>query len=133
MKNLKTVGLSDEQMTKVKAAAEKFQTSVKEIRQAGLTPDVNKKFMAAQKEGREAGLKGKELAAKAKEAVSEEEAALMQKMQEATMSMKKAVAGVLTAEQMEALPENVRKQILPRKGGGKGKGQGNRKKKKDAA
>ena len=130
MSNLKDIGLSDEQMTNVKAAAEKFETSVKEIREAGLTPEVTKKFATAQKEAREAGLKGKELAAKVQESVSEEEAALMKKMRTATTAMKKAVAGVLTAEQIEALPEAVRKQLKPRNGG---KGEGKGKKKKEAA
>lgn len=136
MSSLKDAGLSDEQMTNVKAAAQKFEASVKEIREAGLTPEVTKKFAAAQKEARDAGLKGKDLAAKVQESVSEEEAALMQKMQTATTTMKKAVAGVLTAEQMEALPEAVRKQLQPRAGGkgdGKGEGKGKGKKKKEAA
>ena len=128
MSSLKEVGLSDEQMTDVKAAAATYQASVKEIHEAGLTPEVAKKYADAMKEAREAGLKGKEVAVKAKEAVTEEESALMQKMQTATVMMKKAVVGVLTEEQMKALPEAVRKQLQPRKGG-KGKG----KKKKEAA
>ncbi|TWT91664.1 hypothetical protein [Neorhodopirellula pilleata] len=131
MTSLKEIGLSDDQMTQVKAAAEKFQSTVKETREAGLSAEVNKKYTTAMKEAREAGLKGKELAAKAKESVSEEEAALMQKVQDATVQMKKAVAGVLTQEQMEALPEAVRKQLQtgPAGKGGPAKG----KKKKDAA
>lgn len=133
MDSLKEVGLSDDQMTQVKAAAEKFQSSVKEAREAGLTAEVNKKYMTAMKEAREAGLKGKEVAAKAKESVSDEEAALMQKVREATVQMKKTVAGVLTKEQMEALPEGARKQLQTR-GPGKGAGaKGKGKKKKDAA
>ena len=132
MTSLKEVGLSDDQMTQVKAAAEKFQSTVKEAREAGLTPEVNKKFLTAMKEAREAGLKGKEVAAKAKESVSEEEAALMQKVQEATVQMKKSVAGVLTEEQMEALPEAARKQLQTRPAG-KGAGKKGKGKKKDAA
>lgn len=135
MTGLKEVGLSDDQMTKVKAAADKFQGVNKELRAAGLTQDLNKKYSEAMKEAREAGLKGKEIAAKAKESISEEEAAMLDKMQVAMTEMKKAVAGVLTEEQMAALPEGVRKQLQTRggKGAGKegaGKGKG---KKKDAA
>lgn len=131
MTGLSEVGLSDEQMTQVKAAAEKFEISVKELRKSGMTQDLNKKYGVAMKEAREAGLKGKELAAKVNESMTEEETAMMKKMQAATTQMKKEVAAVLTAEQMEALPNAVRKQIQVReagKGAGKGKG-----KKNDAA
>jgi len=48
------------------------------------------------------------------------------------MTMKKAVAAVLTKEQLEALPAEAKKLLTVRGGGGeKGKGKG--KKKKDAA
>ncbi|MCM2374851.1 hypothetical protein [Aporhodopirellula aestuarii] len=136
MTSLKEADLSDEQTAKVKSAAAAFEAKVKELKEKGLTTDVNKKQAEASKAAREAGLKGKEMAAKVNEALTEEEQALVAEMKAALAQMKKSVAAVLTEEQLAALPEGTRKQLATRgagaageKGKAKGKGKG---KKKDA-
>ncbi len=132
MTSLKDAGLSEEQMGKVKAAAGAFETSVKELREKGLTQELNKKRADAAKAARESGLKGKEMAAKVNEALTADEKALLEELNAATIKMKKAVAAAFTPEQLKALPEAVQKQLQTGpagKGGDKPKG----KKKKDAA
>jgi len=134
MTGLKEAGLSEEQMTKIQTAATAFETKIKELREKGLTPELNKKRIEAAKAAREAGLKGKEMAAKVNESLSDEERAMLDEMQTAMVQMKKAVAGVLTEEQMKGLPEKVRKQLATRGVGKKpGKGAKGKGKKKEAA
>ena len=129
--SLQDVGLSDEQMTTVKATTDKFLASTKEIEEAGLTPEVTSQFAAAVKEAHEEGLKGKQAVNKAKESLTEDQIALMKKMQEETMTMQKTIFGVLTPEQIEALPKPLQRQLQPRKGG-KGKGKKKGKKSEEA-
>tara|TARA_R110002072_G_scaffold48705_4_gene133090 strand:+ start:14859 stop:15557 length:699 start_codon:yes stop_codon:yes gene_type:complete len=134
-KTLEKVELTDEQKEKWNEAKKSFTAQVKDLREEGLTPELMKKRNDAQKEAREAGLKGKELAAKLNEGFSEEEQALFSKQQKAVRSLRASVAGMLTPEQMAALPEQARKQMTATKerGEGKGKGRGKGKgKKKDA-
>lgn len=134
-KLLEKVELTDEQKEKWNEAKKSFTSQVKDLREEGLTPELMKKRNDAQKEAREAGLKGKEMAAKLNEGFSEEEQALFNKQQKAVRSLRASVAGMLTPEQMAALPEQARKQMSAAKerGEGKGKKQGKGKgKKKDA-
>ncbi|MCC9640974.1 hypothetical protein LOC71_01720 [Rhodopirellula sp. JC740] len=129
-KSLEAVELTDEQKEKLADAKKQFTSELKELREAGLTQELMKKRMEAQKAARESGLKGKELAAKLKEDFSEDEQALFAKQQKAVAAMRKSVAGMLTPEQMEKLPEQARKQFTAAKQRGEGKGKKNGKGKK---
>ncbi|KLU02984.1 putative signal peptide and transmembrane protein [Rhodopirellula islandica] len=133
-KTLETVELTDEQKAKWNEAKTSFVAQMKELKDEGLTPELMKKRTEAQKAAREAGLKGKEMAAKLKEGFSEEEQALIAKQQKAAKALRVAVAGMLTPEQLAALPEQARKQMTSAKKGrkGKGKGKGKGKQKDDA-
>ncbi|MFG0264335.1 MAG: hypothetical protein ACF8AM_04175 [Rhodopirellula sp. JB055] len=131
-KALQKVELTAEQKEKWSEAKKGFVAQMDELKAAGLTNELKKKRTEAQKEARDAGAKGKELAAKLKEGFSEEEQALFAKQQKATKAFRVAVAGMLTPEQMKALPEQVQKQMTTaqKNGQGKGKGKGKRKGKK---
>ncbi|TWU18453.1 hypothetical protein [Allorhodopirellula heiligendammensis] len=129
-KGLESAGLSAEQQTKIKAATVAFTAKVKELREDGLTPELMKKRTEAMKAAREAGLKGKDIRAKVNESLTAEEIATFEKMTKATAELHKAVVSTLSKEQLEALPEAVRKSLQA----GAKQGQGRQGKgKKDAA
>ena len=130
-KALAAIELTDDQQSKFEAVSAAYTTSMKALREKGLTQELTKKKTEAMKAAREEGLKGKEIAAKVNGSMTEAEVALLASAQEAQTTLKKAVAGMLTPEQMAALPEAAQKMITVR-GGNNAKGKGNRKK-KDAA
>ncbi len=125
-KSLEETNLSDEQQTQVKAAKAAFMEKVKQLRKDGLTPELMKKRAEAMKSARQGGLKAKELQAKINESLSADEIALFEKMNKAGTELQQTVAKTLTKEQMEALPEAVRKQLqnAGKQGKGRGKGKG---------
>jgi hypothetical protein len=131
-KTLDAVDLTAEQKEKWTEAKKNFVAQMDELKAEGLTNELKKKRTEAQKEARDAGLKGKEMAAKLKEGFSEEEQALFAKQQKVTKAFRASVAGMLTPEQLKALPEQVRKQMTTAQQKRQGKGKGKGKKKDDA-
>lgn len=127
-KSLEDTNLSEDQKSKIQTAKTAFVTQAKQLREAGLTPELMKKRAEAMKAARQSGLQGKELRAKINESLTADERGLFEKMNKATVELQKTVAKTLTKEQMEALPEAARKSL---QNAGKGKpGKGNRKGKK---
>lgn len=113
-KTLEAVDLTADQQTAVKKATDQFQATMTKLRDDGFNPELNKKRVAAMKEARKAGLKGKEMQAKVAETVSAEEAELLTNAMKASRTLRQSIAGILTDEQRAALPENVRRQFTVR-------------------
>lgn len=130
LKQLKDVGLTDEQKTKIQALAKKSRAEMLAAREeAGITPELMKKRYAAMKELRESGKKPGEIFAAVNKQLDLNEAqvkALKQANTARTNLLKSAVA-LLTDEQKAKLPERLLKSTGKR-GKGKGKGKGKKKK-----
>jgi DNA polymerase II small subunit/DNA polymerase delta subunit B len=134
LKQLEPVGLTDEQVAKIKEIGAKSQAELKAARaEAGITPELQKKLAAAQKSMKDSELKGKERMAAIHKAagLTEAQATALKKSNELRMEMHKQVIAMLTAEQKEKLPQNLKRLAGAKKGGAK-KGEA-KKKKKDAA
>ncbi|WP_145419764.1 hypothetical protein [Planctomycetes bacterium K23_9] len=133
IKQLKPVGLTDEQTKKIKELAKEPTELAKKIREeAGLTPELMKKRTAAMKELKDSGKKGKEMnaAVNEKAGLTETQIAAFTKMNEARTKFQRAAMALLTDEQKAKVPEKMQRMLkgpADRKGKGKGKG-----KKKDA-
>ena len=93
------------------------------LEQNGLTQEMRTARSEKQKSGRESGLKGEELKAHVMEGLAAEQVELFQKSDKNTMAFQKAVAKMLTEEQLGALPEKAQKKMkmLAKKKGGKKK------------
>ena len=129
LKQLEEVGLSDEQIAKVKELGKAAAASMKQLRDdAGITAELQKKRTEVQKALRESGKKGKELIAEINKAAgfSEAQAAALAKVNQARTKFQKEVIALLSDEQKAKLPERLQRAA---KSNQKGKG----KKKKDAA
>ncbi|TWU55121.1 Spy/CpxP family protein refolding chaperone [Rubripirellula reticaptiva] len=128
IKQLESVNLTEAQTAKIKELGKAADASMKTIREeAGLTPELMKKRMEAQKSVRETGKKGKEAAEAVNEAagLTAEQSAAFAKMNEARTTFQKSVVALLTDTQKEGLPKAMLRTGKP--AGEKGK------KKKDAA
>ena len=121
---LKSLTLTSEQQTAFDEAAEKLTAELAVLEQNGLTQEMRKARSEKQKSGRESGLKGEELKAHVMEGLAAEQVELFQKSDKNTMAFQKAVAKMLTEEQLGALPEKAQKKMkmLAKKKGGKKKG-----------
>ncbi len=107
LKQFEAVGLTEDQIAKVKEVAKKMGAESKSILEgAGITPDVMKKRAEATKAMKDSGKKGKELAAAVdKEAgLTEAQAEAMKKVAELRMKYQNEVIGMLTQEQKDKLP-----------------------------
>lgn len=130
VKQLAKVGLTEEQTSKIMEMGKAADENMKSIREAaGITNELNKKRMEAQKSMKDSGKKGKELQAAINEAAgfTEDQVAGLKKMNEARMMLHKKVIGLLTDEQKENLPKQMQRLM---KGGDK---KMKKKKEKDAA
>jgi Spy/CpxP family protein refolding chaperone len=124
IKQLEPVGLTEEQTAKITELGKVTATQLDEIRKsAGITPELNKKFMEARKSLRASGKKGKELIAAINEeaGLTEDQAAAMKKINQAQMEFQQKAVALLTDEQKEKLPERLQKPAKGEKGKGKGK------------
>jgi hypothetical protein len=131
LKQLKDVGLTDEQKTKIEAMAKKSMTDMRDARkEAEITPELTKKRMAAQKELQESGKKGAELIAAVNEkaGITESQAKFFKKMAESRTALLKGAVALLTDEQKEKLPQRVKRMASGEERRGKGKGKGKKKK-----
>ena len=129
LKQLKDVGLTDEQKTKIEAMAKKSMTAMRAARkEAGITPELMKKRMAAQKELQKSGKKGAELIASVNEkaGLTEAQAKFFKKSTESRAALLKGAFALLTDEQKEKLPARIKRMAS----GGEEKGKGKGKKKK---
>ncbi len=129
LKQLEEVGLTEDQVTKIKEIGKVAGAKMKEIREAaGITVELTKKRAEVAKSMKDSDKKGKELnAAVDKEAgYSEAQSAALAKANEVRTKFRGDVMALLTAEQKEKLPKQLQRAA---KAGAKGKG----KKKKDAA
>ncbi len=135
LKQLEPVGLTDDQVAKIKEIGAKAQTELKAAREkAGITPELQKKLAEAQKSMKDSELKGKERMAAIHKAagLTEAQAVALTKSNELRMKMHKEVIAMLSDEQKEKLPQNLKRLTGAAKKGGAKKGEA-KKKKKDAA
>jgi Spy/CpxP family protein refolding chaperone len=132
LKTLDEVGLTDEQVAKVKEMGKEVGAKMKAMREeAGITTELQKKRMEIQRSMKDSELKGKDLVAaiNKKAGFSESQAAALKAVNEVRMKFQKDVVGLLTDEQKAKLPERMKRAGNVGKGQ-KGKGKG--KKKSDA-
>ena len=132
-KMLESVTLTAEQETGFEEAIKTFEAKRAELEEKGLTKEKAKARGEKRKEGRESGIKGKELQAFVNEGLSEEELSMFKELEKSGREIAKAVATMLTPEQMSSLPEKVQKQMTKVMKAGKGKKGGNGKGKKKKA
>lgn len=108
LKRLKEIGLTTEQMDKVKEIQAKFKAQMTEVgSDVKITAEQRQAATKARIEAQAQGKEGKELQEAATKAMnlSEEQIKAREKMQELRRSMDKEIAEVLTAEQREKLKE----------------------------
>jgi len=131
---LKSLSLTTEQEAAFDEAAEKLTAEMAELEEKGLTQEMRTARSEKQKAGRELGLKGGELKAHLSKDLPAEEAELFESADNYFMAFQKTVAKMLTAEQLESLPEKTQKKMnkLRREKGSKKGGKGKKKKKKKA-
>jgi len=109
---LKKVELSEEQTEKVakikKEFGEKLAAATKSV---GMTKEQRESRMTAMKDGKEKGLKGKELRefVTAKSPLTDEQQAAMKEMNALNLKVRGMLAEILTEEQRETLKLNVKK------------------------
>ncbi len=111
IKKLKPVGLTDDQVSKIKEMGAKLQEEFKAAREAGgITKEVQAKLAAAQKSMKDSKLKGKErLAAIYKAAgINEKQSEAIKKSNEIRGKLKKEVLALLTDAQKEKLPASMK-------------------------
>ncbi len=135
VKQLEPVGLSDDQVAKIKQLGEKAAAEMKSIRDAaGITAELTKKRAEVQKSMKESDKKGKELIAAINEAAgfTAAHAEGLKKANAVRMKFQKDVIALLSDEQKEKLPERLQRAL--KAGQRKAKTNKNQaKKKKDAA
>lgn len=117
LKAVEGLTLTSEQKPKVEEAAKEFTETILALRKEGLTQSLNKKKADAAKAAREAGKKGRELEAAVMATIdaTDEEKALLKKAEEATAKLAKAMASVLTAEQIATLPPQMQQALGAKK------------------
>ncbi len=129
-KQLEPVGLTDDQVAKIKELGKKAGEEMKAIQAAaGITPALMKKRAEVQKSMKDSDKKGKELVAAVNEAAgfTAAHAEGLQKANAVKMKFQKSVIALLSDEQKAKLPKQLQRAASA---GQKGKGA---KKKKDAA
>ena len=136
MKQLEPVGLTEDQVAKIKELGTKAGAEMKAIRDAaGITPELIKKRAEVQKSMKDSDKKGKELQAAINEAAgfTAAHAEAMQKSNAVRMKLVKEVVAMLSDEQKEKLPQQLKRAAgAGKRAKGKADGQP-KKKKKDAA
>lgn len=108
LKRLEKIGLTTEQMDKVKTIQAEFKAKMAELGDGGkVTAEQRQAATKARIEGQAQGKEGKELQELATKAMnlSEEQIKAREKMQELRRKMEKEIAEVLTPEQREKLKE----------------------------
>jgi len=131
LKQLEKLGLSDDQVAKIKELGKEASAKMQEMRKdAGITAELTKKRAEVVKAMKESEKKGAELAAAInKEAgFSEAQVAALKLLNEVRQKFHKEVVGLLTDEQKENLPVRLQRAAGGNKGKGK-KGKGNKGKK----
>jgi hypothetical protein len=115
--------LSDEQKSKVKAITEEFTEKMTALREKGHTPALTKKRAEAMKKARQAGKKGKELRSEVIASIdaSDQEKELLRRGDEVTAKLHQELATVLTDEQIDALPPQVKRPLRAAKDRAAGK------------
>ena len=130
LKQLEDVGLTDDQVAKVKELGKEVAAKIKKIKDdAGITNELTKKRQEIAKAMKDSEKKGQELAkAINKEAgFTEAHAKALQVANEVRMEFHKAVVSMLDDGQKAKLPERMQRFTKQKKGkkpGGKGKGKG---------
>ena len=130
IKQLEPVGLTDEQVTKIKELGKTSLAAMKQAREdAGITPELMKKRAEAQKGLKDSGKKGKDLQAAINEkaGISEAQAAVFAKLGQSRQKFQRDVVALLTDEQKGKLPEKMKRLLKA-----PGKNAGGKKKKKKA-
>jgi len=123
LRALDGVKLSEEQQPKVKAITEQFTEKMTALREKGHTPALTKQRAEAMKKARQTGKKGTELRSEAIASVdaSEQEKELLKRGDEVTAKLHQDLAAVLTDEQIESLPPQVKRPLRAAKDRAAGK------------
>ena len=127
LKQLDDLGLSDDQIAKIKEIGKEVGAKMRQIRtDAGITTELTKKRAEVVKAMKDSEQKGAELmAAINKEAgFSEAQEAALKLMNELRQKFNKDVVGLLTDEQKKNLPVRLKRAAGGNKGKGMGKGTG---------
>ena len=134
IKSLEPVGLTEDQIAKVKELGKVAGAKMKKMQEAaGITPALIKKRAEVMKSMKDSDKKGKDrTAAVNKEAgVTDAQAAALVEVNKVRTKFKSEVIALLSDEQKEKLPEQLQRAAnAGKKGKGKGKGKGRGKKKK---
>ena len=112
IKRLEEVKLTGDQITKIKELGKVADAKAKEIRdKSGLTQEIMKKRAEAQKSLKDSGKKGKELRAAINEktGLNEDQANAFKEVTAVRTKLQKDVVALLTDEQKENLPEQMKK------------------------
>jgi len=131
LRAIESLKLSDEQQPKVKAIAGEFVEKMTALREKGYTQALTKKRAEATRKARQAGKKGKELRSEVIASIdaTEEQKGLLKRADEVTAKMQQDLAAVLTDDQIETLPPQVKRTVRAAKDRAAGKVE----KKNDAA
>ena len=124
IKQLEATKLTDEQIAKIKELAKPVNAKIKGLRdEAGFTPALLKQRADAQKSLKDSGKKGKELQAAINEAAgfTEAQSAAIAKVNEARTAFQKQVIALLSDEQKENLPQQLKRVANAKAGNAKGK------------
>lgn len=112
LKSLSDVGLTKEQTAKINDMGNEVDAAIKKVNQeAGIDAEVMKKRAAAVKSVKDSDKKGKARQAAINEAagLSEKQVAGLAKAMELRQKFQRDVIGMLTAEQKEKLPKNLKR------------------------
>lgn len=131
LKKLEAAQMTDDQMAKVGELTAKMKADMQEIRDAGLTQEMSAQKRKLTDELRKAETKQKEISAKVLAEFGEEKTKLFKKATNINNKFRNGVYALLTKEQIDKLPEEVKKQVTMAREKAKNSGKGkNRKKKK---
>lgn len=124
---LKEVGLTDEQVTKVKALSKETNAKMKSLRtKVGITPELMKKRAELQKKLRESGKKGGELLENLnrESGFDDKQSQAVKEMNQLRQKLRAEIVSLLTKEQKAKLPEGFSRGLNPKGKAAKGKGDG---------
>lgn len=134
LNQLKEVGLTDEQVAKVKELSKESNAKTASIREkAGITPEIIKKRTEIQKKVRESGKKGADVAeiVNREAGLNETQIKAMKEINGLRLALRKSVVGLLTKEQKEKLPKEFSRGMQGNADQAKAKPEGKKKKKEE--
>jgi len=134
LNQLREVGLTDEQVAKVKELNKAANAKTAAVREkAGITPEIIKKRTEIQKKVRESGKKGSEVAdlVNREAGLNEAQVKAMKEISGIRLSLRKSVVALLTKEQKDKLPKEFSRGMQGKADQAKEKAEGKKKKKEE--